>query len=374
MPLLVVRNDITKMNVDAIVNAANPSLLGGGGVDGAIHRAAGPELLEECRTLGGCKTGEAKLTRGYRLPAQYVIHTVGPVWRDGQHGEEHLLRSCYRRSLELAVTHGCQSVAFPLISSGVYGYPKAEAFQVATSAIAAFLEEHELRVYLVLFDRAAFLLGAERFGEIRGYIDDAYAEAEARRPENRKSARWTREPRDSFEGDTGELFSADTLEKAEADACFECAPAPAAAPAPTQAKPSTKPLLPLFQQKSADKDLDQLLRQLDEGFSQTLLKLIDEKGMTDVQCYKKANVDRKHFSKIRSDPHYKPSKTTAVAFALALELTLPETQSLLSRAGYTLSHSFLFDIIIEACIQKGVFSVLDVNELLFAYDQPLLGS
>ena len=374
MPLLLVRNDITKMNVDAIVNAANPSLLGGGGVDGAIHRAAGPELLEECRTLGGCKTGEAKLTRGYRLPAKYVIHTVGPVWRDGQHGEEHLLRSCYRRSLELAAEKGCESVAFPLISSGVYGYPKAEAFRVATSAIAAFLEAHELRVYLVLFDRAAFLLGAERFGEIRGYIDDAYAEAEAHRPENRKSARWTREPRDSFEGDTGELFSADTLEKAEADACFECAPAPAAAPAPTQAKPSKKPLLPLFQQKSADKDLDQLLRQLDEGFSQTLLKLIDEKGMTDVQCYKKANVDRKHFSKIRSDPHYKPSKTTAVAFALALELTLPETQSLLSRAGYTLSHSFLFDIIIEACIQKGVFTVLDVNELLFAYDQPLLGS
>ena len=374
MPLLLVRNDITKMNVDAIVNAANPSLLGGGGVDGAIHRAAGPELLEECRTLGGCKTGEAKLTRGYRLSAKYVIHTVGPVWRDGQHGEEHLLRSCYRRSLELAAEKGCESVAFPLISSGVYGYPKAEAFQVATSAIAAFLEAHELRVYLVLFDRAAFLLGAERFGEIRDYIDDAYAEAEARRPENRKSARWAREPRDSFEGDTGELFSADTLEKAEADACFECAPAPAAAPAPTQAKPSKKPLLPLFQKKSADKDLDQLLRQLDEGFSQTLLKLIDEKGMTDVQCYKKANVDRKHFSKIRSDPHYKPSKTTAVAFALALELTLPETQSLLSRAGYTLSHSFLFDIIIEACIQRGIFSVLDVNELLFAYDQPLLGS
>ena len=374
MPLLLVRNDITKMNVDAIVNAANPSLLGGGGVDGAIHRAAGPELLEECRTLGGCKTGEAKLTCGYRLPAKYVIHTVGPVWRGGQHGEEHLLRSCYRRSLELAAEKGCESVAFPLISSGVYGYPKAEAFRVATSAITAFLKEQELTVYLVLFDRAAFLLGAERFGEIRDYIDDAYAEAEARRPENRKSARWAREPRDSFEGDTGVLFAVDDLEKAEADACFECAPAPAAAPAPTQAKPSKKPLLPLFQKKSADKDLDQLLRQLDEGFSQTLLKLIDEKGMTDVQCYKKANVDRKHFSKIRSDPHYKPSKTTAVAFALALELTLPETQSLLSRAGYTLSHSFLFDIIIEACIQRGIFSVLDVNELLFAYDQPLLGS
>ena len=373
MPLLLVRNDITKMTVDAIVNAANPSLLGGGGVDGAIHRAAGSELLKECRTLGGCKTGEAKLTRGYRLPAKYVIHTVGPVWRGGQHGEEHLLRSCYRRSLELAAAHGCESVAFPLISSGVYGYPKAEAFSVAAEAIAAFLKDHELTVYLVLFDRAAFLLGAERFGEIRGYIDDAYAETELKRPRNDYSARWVKEPRDDFAGDTGALFAPEALEAAQADACFE-APAADAAYGAAPKPAGKKPLPPLSQKKAADKELEAMLRQLDEGFSQTLLRLIDEKGLTDVQCYKRANIDRKLFSKIRSDPHYKPSKTTAVAFALALELTLPETQSLLSRAGYTLSHSFLFDIIIEACIRKGVFSVLDVNELLFAYDQPLLGS
>ncbi len=350
MPLLLVRNDITKMTVDAIVNAANPSLLGGGGVDGAIHRAAGPELLAECRTLGGCQTGEAKITGAYRLRAKYVIHTVGPVWRGGQYGEEHLLRSCYRRSLALAADHGCETVAFPLISSGVYGYPKADAFRVAAEAIEAFLQEHDLTVYLVLFDRAAYLLG-DRFRDVQSFIDDAYAEAELQRPRNRKSARWAREPRDTALADMA--YGA----AAESDECWA---------------PQAVPEKPLGAAKAPDRQ--ELLEQLDEGFSRTLLKLIDQKGMTDVQCYKKANIDRKLFSKIRSDPAYKPSKTTAIALALALELSLPETQALLGRAGYTLSHSFLFDIIVEACIRKGVFNVLDVNELLFAYDQPLLGA
>ena len=351
MPLLLVRNDITKMTVDAIVNAANPSLLGGGGVDGAIHRAAGPELLAECRTLGGCKTGEAKLTKGYRLPARYVIHTVGPIWHGGKFGEEHLLRSCYRRSLELAVEQGCETVAFPLISSGVYGYPKAEAFRVAADTVARFLEDHELTVYLVLFDRVSAYLG-DRFGDVQSFIDDAYAEEELQKPKNQYAARWAKEPRE----DKGKIW--------QGDACL-CAPSVASESAPKRPKPLAS---------ETDRELDDLLRQLDEGFSKTLLRLIDEKGMTDVQCYKRANIDRKLFSKIRSDPNYKPSKTTAIAFALALELTLPEAQSLLGRAGYTLSHSYLADIVVETCIQKGIFSVLDVNELLFSYDQPLLGS
>ena len=362
MPLLLVRNDITKMTVDAIVNAANPSLLGGGGVDGAIHRAAGPELLAECRTLGGCQTGEAKITGAYRLHARYVIHTVGPVWYGGGHGEEHLLRSCYRRSLELAADRGCETVAFPLISSGVYGYPKADAFRVATEAISAFLADHDLTVYLVLFDRAAYLLG-DRFGDIQSFIDDAYAETELKRPRNLYSNRWAREPRDAT-ADTGEFCAV-----REEDACpYEAAPS-AASKLPWK---RPKPLARM--EKATDRDLDAMLRQLDEGFSATLLKLIDQKGMTDVQCYKKANIDRKLFSKIRSDLHYKPSKTTAVAFALALELTLPEAQSFLSRAGYTLSHSYLSDILVEYCIRQKQYDVLAVNELLFSYDQPLLGS
>ncbi|MBQ8210358.1 MAG: O-acetyl-ADP-ribose deacetylase [Clostridia bacterium] len=327
MPLEIVRNDITKMNVDAIVNAANSTLLGGGGVDGAIHKAAGKGLLMECIKLGGCKTGQAKITDAYKLPARFVIHTVGPKWKGGNHGEKSLLESCYRESLALAKEHNCETVAFPLISSGVYGYPKDKALRVAIDVISDFLLENDMTVFIVIFDKAAYKISEKLFSDIAEYIDDNYVDAHT--DYSRESMRM-KMPMQSVMA---------------ADFC-ECRAS----------------------------DLDSKLKQLDESFSQMLLRKIDEKGITDAECYKKANIDRKLFSKIRSDVNYKPSKTTAIAFAVSLELSLEETEDMLRKAGFALSHSNKFDIIIEYFIENGNYNIFEINEVLFAFDQKLLGA
>ena len=326
MPIQIVRNDITKMNCDAIVNAANQTLLGGGGVDGAIHRAAGSELLAECKTLGGCHTGEAKITGAYRLPCKYVIHTVGPVWRGGGHHEEERLISCYRNSLKLAEEYHCESVAFPLISAGAYGYPKEQALQIAVSEICKFLIHHDIMVYIVVFDKDCFQISKRLIHDITEYIDECYVEAH-------------------YEDNTTRLFTY----------LFD--------------DEFAEPML----DRTASLSLSEAIGQIDESFSEMLMRKIDEKGMTDVQCYKKANVDRKLFSKIRSNPQYKPRKTTAAAFAVALELPFDEAKDLLSKAGYSLTHSNKFDIIIEFFIKKGEYDIFTINEALFEFDQVLLG-
>ena len=313
MPLHIVRNDITTMKVDAIVNAAKESLLGGGGVDGAIHRAAGPELLAECRTLGGCKTGQAKITKGYRLPAKFVIHTVGPIWQGGSHSERELLVSAYRSSLEVALAHQCETVAF------------------AVDTIGDFLLAHDMTVYLVIFDRTAYTISGKLFSDIAAYIDDRYVDAhtDSRETQRRRMA-----------------MASMPIEESE------CMPAPCA---------------------MAPFGLDEALSKLDESFSQMLLRKIDECGMTDAQCYKKANIDRKLFSKIRSDVHYKPSKPTAMAFAIALELPLEEAREMLGKAGFAFSHASKFDIIVEYFIAHRNYNIFEINEALFAFDQSLLG-
>lgn len=343
MPIQIIRNDITKIECDAIVNAANSTLLGGGGVDGAIHKAAGKGLLFECMKLGGCKVGQAKLTKAYKLPARFVIHTVGPKWKGGQKGEKELLESCYRESLRIAIDNNCESVAFPLISSGVYGYPKDQALRVAVDVISSFLVEHDMLVYIVVFDKSAFQISEKLFADIASFIDDKYVDTHFEFNRTRSDA-WGES---TLLGETRILPDEDFVEMSAP--CAQAVTAPKAI------------------------SLEDAVNQIDESFSQMLLRKIDEKGLTDAECYKKANVDRKLFSKIRSDIHYRPSKPTTIAFAVALELSLEETKDMLMKAGFALSRSNKFDIIIEYFISNNNYNVFEINEALFAFDQSLLG-
>ena len=358
MPFQIVRNDITKMKVDAIVNAANPTLLGGGGVDGAIHSAAGPELLEECKTLHGCDVGEAKATGGYNLPAKYVIHTVGPIWQGGNNHEKEKLNLAYINSLYLAKKLGVETIAFPLISSGVYGYPKAEALNVATKAISKFLQYNDMMVYLVIFDPTSFKISESLFDDIEKYIDDKYVEENAEPFYSKEKSAHDKKCVDVSQGirpiceSSGIRYSRNT--SLEPSVCSDNMPLPSDDYA-----------------EICGKLIDKIK---DESFSEMLLRKIDESGMKDSACYKKANIDRGLFSKIRSNPQYKPSKATACAFAIALEMSIDETNELLLKAGYALSHSSKFDIIIEYFVAHGIYDIFTINEVLFAMDQTTLGS
>lgn len=335
MPFTIIRNDITKMKVDAIVNAANTKLLMGGGVCGAIFKAAGEaELKSACDKLAPIKTGEAVITPGFRLSAKYIIHTAGPVYRDGKHGEEELLRSCYINSLKRAVENNCESIAFPLISSGIYGYPKRDALRVATSAIKDFLADNDMDVSLVVFDKEAFVVSEELLGDIEAFIDEKYL------------------------GDYENSYHSRRLLDEEVDVI--------------QLMDSPR-MVGEASERMRYTGIDHLVGNLDEPFSTTLFRLIDAKGMTDVEVYKRANLDRKLFSKIRNNKGYMPSKRTAIALAVALELTLDETDDLLRRAGYALSESQKFDVIIQYFIINGRYDIFEINEVLFSYDQPLLG-
>ncbi|MCD7871856.1 MAG: O-acetyl-ADP-ribose deacetylase [Clostridiales bacterium] len=349
MPLQIVRNDITKVECDAIVNAANSTLLGGGGVDGAIHKAAGRGLLTECMKLGGCKVGQAKITKGYNLPCKYVIHTVGPKWKGGRNGEQELLKNCYKNSLILAKENNCESVAFPLISSGVYGYPMNEAFKVAVDTVAEFLMHNDMLVYIVVYNKNAFAASSKLFTDIAQYIDDHYV-AEHSPYDSRRINNL---------GESMPLPQTRFLDIEESVVLSDAFTA-----MPTLESP-----------KSTEGSLDNFLKEtIDESFSEMLLRLIDERGMKDSECYKKANIDKRLFSKIRSNFDYKPSKPTVLAFCIALELPLVQTNEMLMKAGFALSHSNKFDIIVEYFIKQNNYNIFEINEALFAFDQSLLGS
>jgi len=345
MPLQIIRQDITKMKVDAIVNTTNEGMIGYSGVDLAVHQAAGPELDKECAKIAPLGLGTAKITSGYNLDAKYIIHTSGPIWRGGLVGESIILKSCYRESLKLAVENGCNSVAFPLISSGVYGYPKDQVLKFAVQVITEFLFEHELMVYLCVFDRTSYEFSQKLFTEIREFIDDEYVDSD-------------------FDGNIDKIQTIKNFCLSEEYIKEEC----------IEAAPKMSAPMPSAYGSAKNKSLHEYMKSMDKSFAYKLFDLIDERGMTDVECYKKANVDKKTFSKIKCNPNtYRPSKQTAVAFAIALKLNLDETQEFLASAGLTLSRSFTFDKIIRYFIQKEIYDIFEINEALFEFDQVLLG-
>ena len=433
MPFTIVRDDITHVKADAIVNAANEHLWRGGGVCGAIFEAAGARRMQKaCDKIGHCDTGSAVATPAFSLPAKYVIHAVGPVWSGGTHDEAELLASCYKSSLELAESLGCTSIAFPLISAGIYGYPRREALQIAQKQSKAFLNDHEMDITLVLYDAAVMELTDELRLRVASYIDDVYvgehARRASRRPWENVQYPWTG-PQEAEEDLAAEPLAQPSAEASMAPAsgkaagticprcgapvgsdasfCLGCgydlrshpslgetgafqafdaasAPAFGSAPAPrhTESAVSSAPMPAQAPRVGAagkvggfslPNPLRNMLNHLDAGFSETLLALIDERGLKDSQVYKRANISRQHFSKMRSNPRYKPTKTTVLALAVALELSLEETSMLLERAGFALSHADRRDVIVEFFIREGDYDIFQINDVLFAYDQPLLG-
>ena len=358
MPFEIVRNDIVNMQVDAIVNTANPQPIIGYGCDAGIHKKAGPELLEARKKIGAIDVGEVAITPAFRLDADYVLHAVGPVWQDGAHQEERLLRQCYDKALALALEHGCESIAFPLLSAGNHGFPKTLALQIAISAFSSFLMEHEMQIYLVVFRKDAFSLSEKLFYSVSSYIDENYI---LDKKLDEYGVADKRSVRDA------ELMQIHRALERRKNLRYQ--------QELTGTKAFCMPCVPMDEADEAiPQDLETLLKETDAGFSETLLMLIDRTGKKDSEIYKKANVDRKLFSKIRNNKNYRPSKTTALAFAVALELNLEETRDFIGRAGFALTHSSKFDIIVEYFIRKGDYNIHEINLMLFEFDQSQLGS
>ena len=344
MPFQIIRNDITKVKADVIVNTANPEPVVGDGTDSAVYQAAGKErLLEERIKIGKLSPGQAAITPAFDLSAKYIIHTVGPIWKDGKHGEYDMLRSCYSNSLSVAEQVKAESIAFPLISTGVYGFPKNEALDIALSEIGKFLLTHDMNIILVVFDKESFSISEKLIGAIDEYIDefgikklysDEYSIREITDYRRRRGLE-----------QTGYLENA-ALSSAT---------------------------VPMIKEPDKGSSLDQMLDNAGETFQQCLFRLIRESGIDEVDIYKKANIDRKLFSSIRCKVNYKPKKKTAVALAIALKLDMLTMMDLLARAEIAFSPSNKFDLIISYCVTNGIYDIYEINSILFQYDQPILG-
>lgn len=404
MPYEIVRNDITNMKVDAIVNTASPKPLIGFGVDSGIHKKAGPKLLAARKAVGKLAVGQAAITPGFDLPAKYVIHTATPVWRGGSCGEEALLRRCYLESLNLAHRHGLGSIAFPLMSAGNHGFPKQLALQVAMNAVSTFLMDNEMQVYLVVFSRDAFRLSEKLFQSVASYIDENYITQKNLEEYGVSDKCLVREQQQQAVLEAQMLRQREILQEEPRE--YAPAPPEGSLPAPPSKRTTSLPFrkekkapLPLSQAapvppaplycatipveapgfgagkaKPSASSLKNLLEETDAGFSETLLTLIDRTGKKDSEIYTRANVSRQHFSKIRNNPDYKPTKPTAIAFAIALELDMEQTRDLIGRAGYALTRSSKFDLIIMYFINNRNYNMFDINAALFEFDQSLLGA
>ena len=343
MPFEIVRNDIANMQVDAIVNAASRLPRVNAGVDSAIHKKAGPSLLEARKQIGYIRPGTAAITPAFALDAEFVIHAATPVWTDGMHGELKLLRQAYDMCLDLAVKNNCDSVAFPLLASGNHGFPKSKALQVAIGAFSEFLMEHELQIYLVVFGRDSVRLSEKLVHNVACYIDENYVDA------------YEQETYGGINGDRRRDRDQmrRVMEMQEECMAAPCAPMPCA---------------------KSSLSLDEFIKEKDAGFTETLLSLIKKSGKKNSVIYKKANISKQHFSKLVNDPDAKPSKPTAIALALALELDLEGTRDLIGRAGYALTNSSTFDLIIRYFIEHKQFNVIEINIALYEFDQSLLGA
>jgi O-acetyl-ADP-ribose deacetylase (regulator of RNase III) len=355
MPFQIIRNDITKVKADVIVNTANPKPIIGGGTDRAIYAAAGEKkLLAERKKIGNMERGEAALTPAFALPAKYVIHTVGPVWHGGDAGEFEILKNCYRNSLELALDSGCKSIAFPLIATGVYGFPKDQALKIATSTIQEFLFEHEMVVLLVVFDRRAFELSGKVYLDVQSFVDENYVKRsyhrEYRKNEDEETYCLEQEEREvqNCRGNRCEILAPQSGRKSDAG--------------------------DLFSDKIGDMSLNELIGNPGDSFQERLFQLIDRSGMDDVRVYKDANITKKVFSDIKTKKNYKPSKRTAVGFIIALKLPMEEAQDLLARAGYAFSPSSKFDLIVGYFISHGIYDMTTINNVLFANEQECIGT
>ena len=354
MPLSIRRADITRMAVDAIVDPTDEIYSGSGGTDRAIHMAAGRALENDVARLPLLEVGEAVITNAYKLPAKYIIHTHGPIWDGGDRGEAEQLAACYRNCLRIARENGCRSVAFPLISGGTFGFPNDDALRIAKDTISAFLREDEMDVTIVAFHRHTFNLGAKLFADITRFVHENYLELspEEERPEPDEFKRdELYKPSYSLDPETGPIeYLEETGRERKETVSYS-------------ADPMVSPTL------------EEMLRQSGETFSCMLARLINESGMTPPECYKKARVHKSVYSKIMGNIHYKPAKITAVAFALALELSWKDLKTLLESAGYAMTHTSKFDIVIEYFVRRGDYHIDTINEVLYELDPelPLIG-